>query len=82
MAEFSGQSGTTTPTFEVDGNWMLQWTSSGDKLVYINVETPDGRKVDGVSGVNGDAREPFPGRYRLVIDTLVPWHLRVLKAAP
>jgi hypothetical protein len=89
VREFSGSSTTITPSFTVEGPWLLDWRLYGD---YDNLLALDITLVDSVSGRHmgkvlhtkkrGDGLKLFktPGTYHLrVSTTLGRWKVKILR---
>jgi hypothetical protein len=89
VREFSGSSTTITPSFTVEGPWLLDWRLYGD---YDSLLALDITLVDSVSGRHmgkvlhtkqrGDGLKLFttPGTYHLrVSTTLGRWQVKILR---
>ncbi|MGA9575424.1 MAG: hypothetical protein WBS20_15900 [Lysobacterales bacterium] len=86
IQEFKGSESKTTPEFEVEAPWIVDWRTNGDypgqMAVEINLVSPTGEYLGKIAMTkyvdNGVRLFHEGGRYALQVDSsLASWTLRV-----
>lgn len=89
VRDFSGSSSRTTPEFEVDGPWLLDWRLNGEfeTMMAIDIRLLDGRTGRHLGQVlhtkrrgNGIKLFEDGGIYKLQIDSsLARWQIKIIQ---
>lgn len=89
VAQFSGQSSDTTPEFEVQAPWIIDWLIAGDPAKFDAVDISlYNAKTGGFEGVvlktktagDGVRLLKKSGRYYMRVNaSMMDWHLKVIQ---
>lgn len=83
---FHGESAGRTPTFEVSDVWTIEWEARGSMFqAFVFDESGDLHKIAvnrsgmGQGGQSGEVELETPGTYRLKVNALSTWRVRIVQ---